>query len=355
MNVWFVKRMLRKIDPNQKKLTAMLEKRSREVLERFSQEAVSGFGYPKLVSMVEDVKAYWKDIQRPALTSFSCEAVGGQPSMADDGSLMITLAAAGMGIHDDIIDKSENKHFRETILGRYGLDNALLVGDLLIIKGLSHSRKFFGKKCSLKKREAVLEAFQNFVFEIYEGELMDISCRKNLDTDLEYYCKIMWKLTADAEACARIGAILGGGSERAIQALAEFGRRLGFVIHLGEELRDAFNVEGGLPHRLEYESVPFPILYAAKSSKEAFFEVKSMIEKVPDAALVSELMKLCWKSKAVNYVHNLAKKNASEALQKLSSLRPSSAREALALMIRVPLAYIKGEHYIENRYLKLNG
>jgi len=345
--------MLRKANPNQKKLMMMLEKRSLEVLERFRQEAVSGLGYPRLIAMMEDVKAYWKDIQRPALTSFSCEAVGGQPSMAADASLMITLAAAGMGIHDDIIDKSETKHFRETILGRHGFDNALLVGDLLIIKGLSYPRKFLGKNCSPKKREAVLEALQNFVFEIYEGELMDISCRKNLDTDLEYYSKITWKLTADAEACARIGAILGGGSENEIQALAEFGRRLGFIIHLGEELRDSLNVEGGLPHRIEYESVPLPILYAAKSSKDTYFEIKSIVQKLPNAALVSDLMKLCWKTRAVNYVYGLAKQNAGEALKKLESLRPSLARDALILMVNVPLTYIERESYVENRYLKL--
>lgn len=350
-----VKRMLRKVDPDQKKLTKILEKRSREVIERFCQEAISDFSYPDLISMAEDVKAYWKDIQRPALTSFSCEAVGGQPSMADDAGLMITLVAAGMGIHDDIIDKSENKHFRETILGRHGLDSALLVGDLLIIKGLIYSRKFLGKNCSPKERNAVLEALQNFIFEIYEGELMDILCRKNLDTELEYYCKIMWKLTADAEACSRIGAILGGGSENEIQALAEFGRRLGFVIHLREELRDAFNIEGGLPHRLQYESVPFPILYAARSSKGTFSRINAIIQKSLDPLLVTNLMEICWKTKAVNYVYKLAKQNASEAIQKLESLRPSSARDALTLMIEVPFNYIKHALYVENRYLKLYG
>jgi geranylgeranyl diphosphate synthase type I len=344
--------MFRKVDPNQKKLTLLLEKRSQDVLERFGQEAVSGFSYPELISMVEDVKVYWKDIQRPALTSFSCEAVGGQQSMADDASLMITLVASGMGIHDDIIDKSENKHFRGTLLGRYGLDNALLAGDLLIIKGLSYFRKFFGQNCSLKKNEAVFEAIQNFVFEIYEGELMDISCRKNLDTDLENYSRIMWKLTADAEACTRIGAILGGGSDNDIEALAGFGRRLGFIIHLGEELKDSFNVEGGLPHRLEHESIPLPILYAAKSSKETYFNIKSMIQKSLDASLVSDLMKICWKAKAVNYVYDLAKKNASEAFDMLKLLKPSLAQDALTLMMKVPLNNIKHELYIENRYLK---
>ncbi len=70
------------------------------------------------------------------MTVYSCEAVGGRVSMAKEAGLMITLTAAGMGIHDDIIDKSQNKHFRETILGLHEIDNALLVGDLLLIKGL---------------------------------------------------------------------------------------------------------------------------------------------------------------------------------------------------------------------------
>jgi len=345
--------MLRKFDKNQNKLMEMLEEKSRKTLLRFRQESVKGFNYPKLVSMVEDVNAYWRDVQRPALTFLSCEAVGGDPLRAVDASLMITLAAAGMGIHDDIIDKSENKHFRETILGRYGLDNALLVGDLLIIKGLSYSMRFLSQEPSIEKREAVLEALQNFIFEIYEGELMDILCRKNLDTDLDDYCNIMWKLTSDGEACARIGAILGGGSEKEIEAIAQFGKRLGFVIHLAEELKDSFNIEGGLPHRLEYESIPLPILYAAKSSKKTYAEIKSIIQNSPTADLVTNLMELCWKTKSVSYVYNLSRKNAGEAFKQLNSIKPSPARSALALMMRVPISQIQYERGIENRFLRL--
>lgn len=348
-----VKRMLRKVDKNYKKLMTRLEKRSRGFSEKFGQEAISGFGYPKLISMVEDVKDYWKDLRRRALTSFSCEAVGGQPSMTDNASLMISLVAAGMGIHDDIIDKSDVKHFSMTIPGSHGLDNALLVGDLLIIKGLIYSQKSLGKTCSLKKKEAILEALQNFIFEIYEGELMDISCRQNLDTDLEYYLKIMWKLTADAEACTRIGAILGGGSENEIQALAEFGRRVGFIVLLGEELRDSLNREGALPHRLKYESVPLPILYAAKFSKETFTEVKSNLQKPPTTAIVSDLIELCWRTKAVTYVYNLAQQNATEAVRKLQSLKPTKALTVLTLIMNAPLRYIEQEHYLEKEYLKL--
>ena len=347
------KKLLRNVDPNRKKLTIILEKKSRTVLAKFRQETVLGISHPQSISILKDVNTYWKDLQRPSLTSFSCEAVGGQSSVAEEAGLMITLAAAGMGIHDDIIDKSESKHFKETILGRHGIDNALLVGDLLIIKGLTYSQKFLGETCEPRTKAAVLEALQNFIFEIYEGELMDVLCRQNLETEPEYYTKIIWKLTSDAEACARIGAILGGGSEDEIRSLAEFGRKLGFIIHLGEELRDLLNVEGNLPHRLVYESVPLPILYAAKHSKDAHEQIKSIIHGSDIAPHVSDLIKLCWKTKAVSYIYDLAKQNSKQAIQKLESLKPSIARDNLALMMKVSLTYIKRERYVENRYLRL--
>jgi geranylgeranyl diphosphate synthase type I len=163
----------------------------------------------------------------------------------------------------------------------------------------------------------------------------------------------MWKLTADAEACTRTGAILGGGSENEIQALADFGRRVGFIVLLGEELSDSLNREGALPHRLKYESVPLPILYAAKFSKETFTEIKSNLQKPATPTIVTDLIKLCWRTKAITYVHNLAQKNVTEAVRKLQSLKPTKARTRLKLIIETPLRYIEREHQLQEDYLKL--
>jgi len=339
-------------DPSRKKLKTILEERSQEVLQRFKQMTVSDFSNVELISILEDVNKHWKDLQRPALASFSCEAVGGKPSAADDASLVITLASAGMGIHDDIIDKSDNKHLRKTILGKYGEDKALLVGDLLIIKGLTTAQARLERTCPNENKEAVLQALKNFIFEIYEGELMDILCRKKLDTDLDDYLGIIRKLAADGEACSRVGAILGGGSQDEIQALSEFGRRLGIVIILGEEVRDTLNVEGNLPHRIEHESVPLPVLFAAKSSEQAYSEVKSILQNPSTASHAFDITELCWKAKAFTYVSDVAKKNASEAVRKLEMLKPSSAKDVLSFMIEVALGDIKKARSFERQYTK---
>jgi geranylgeranyl diphosphate synthase type I len=285
---------------------------------------------------LEDVKGYWKDFLRPALTSFSCEAVGGQPEIADDVSLMFTLAAAGIGIHDDIIDKSLRKHFRRTTPGRYGLDNALLVGDLLMVKGWTMIHEMIRKTGEPIKIAEIAKAYGSFSVELCEAELMEISCRRKLDTDLEYFKKILWKTSADMEACAKLGAILGDGSKNEVQALAEFGRRLGFMLRLADDVQD---MEENLPHRLKYESVPLPLLYAAKSSKESYIKIKSLLEKkLITSSDIKELFEVCFATEAFTYVLNIAKQNEREAARNLGALRRGCARNVLALMIKKSFA-----------------
>lgn len=322
-------------DPALEELAAKMEERSRKTLERFAQVSVSGVNHPQLLSVLADVKAYWKDNFRPALTSFSCEAVGGRPEAADDVSLMVTLMGAGLGIHDDIIDKSLNKHFRTTILGLHGVDNALLVGELLVVKALTHVREMVRKTCDLKKIGNIIEVYEGFFLEVWEGEFMETLCRRNLDTALKQYEKILWMSTADTEACTRLGAMLGGGSTIEVEALAEVGRRLGFIHRLTDEIKDSLNLEGNLPWRLEHESVPLPILYAAKSSKENYFKIKSIKEPSPiTPADIRNVLEVCFETEAFNYVLSIAKQNATAATRKLNLLQKSGGKKWLAFMIK---------------------
>ena len=328
-------------DLDYEELTALLEERGKEIIEKFGEAATLGVSNSDLLSILADVKAYWKDTYRPALASLACEAVGGQPKMSAGVSLMVTLAAAGIGIHDDIIDNSSNKHFRMTILGLYNRDYALLAGDLLIVKGLTTVQELLSRNRQLDKLKDVIETYQHFLIEVCEAEFNEISCRKNLDTELENYLGILWKSTADTEACTRLGAIIGGGSQSEIQALGEIGRRLGFMSRLADDLKDSLNIEGSLPHRLEYESIPLPILFAAKSSKNKFSEIRLVLEKSSiDPSDVRKLLECCFDTEAFSYVHTIAKDNVIEAKKQLRLLKRCRARTVLKLMIQKSLVEV---------------
>jgi geranylgeranyl diphosphate synthase type I len=324
-----------------KKMHSLDKRRGQRVLQRFKEEAISGVNDPKLLEVLRFVSDYWKDYFRPAFASRCCEAVGGRVEAADEVSLMITLMSAGGGIHDDIVDKSIHKHFRTTVLGEYGIDVAVLVGDLLILKGWTLARNLVDKYSHPRKLHKVVEAFGSWTLEVCEAEFMEIQCRQNLETKLEHYQDILSKSMADTTACARLGAIVGGGSESEIQGLARFGNRLGFMYRLTNDLKDTLNVELNLSDRLRHESVPLPILYAASQSEQRKSAIKEIFEKLGENSLnLDKLLKHCHETKAFEYVFKVGKETFGEALISLGKLKPSLSKSALTQMIKGSLTEI---------------
>jgi geranylgeranyl pyrophosphate synthase len=289
---------------------------------------------PHLQSILGAVKKYWKDTFRPALTSFSCEAVGGTLEMASDASLMFTLASAGFGIHDDILDKSTHKHLRRTILGLYGTNGALLAGDLLIVKAWTTIHQMIRRTCKPTQIADVVDTYGKLSVEICEGEFIETLCRRRLDIDIEYYMNFLWKAMAEMEACSKIGAIIGGGQDFEVEALGEFGRKLGLISRLGDDAEDCLNLKGTLLPRIKNESVPLPLLYAAKSSSKRFEKIQGIIKKSKVTSLdAKSLLQFCFEAEAFRYTCNIAEKNKADASQKLRLLKDSTARKMLSLML----------------------
>lgn len=315
-------------------LSGVFEEREKRIRRRIEQVLLSDISNCELLTILKEINDNWKDVFRPALTALSCEAVGGSPETTDDAGLMFALASAGFGIHDDIIDHSQNKHFRTTILGRHGLESTLIVGDLLVLKAWTIIYEMFRKNCP-KTIETVVKEYGKLSVEICEAEFMENLCRKKLDTDLKTHENILWRAMAEIEACTRIGAILGNGNNDEVQKLAEFGRRLGFSYRLTDEVRDSLNIEGNLSHRLEYESMPLPILFAARSSKQRYLKIQSIIQKLPLSPTdIKKLLEICFESRAFEYILDIAKMNEKKINYTLSLLKPTNARDSLSLLSR---------------------
>ncbi|KON32492.1 MAG: hypothetical protein AC479_07455 [miscellaneous Crenarchaeota group-6 archaeon AD8-1] len=319
-------------------LEYILHKKNQEIIEQFGKVMVLDVKDSRILNILKDVIKYWNKkglLFRPALTSFSCEAVGGNSEIASNVGLIFTIASAGYGLHDDILDKSNCKHLQSTILGLHGLEGTLLVGDLLIIKAWFFLHKILEKYYKKLRIKNIIDIYGSMCIKICEAEFKETLCRRKLDTSLNIYQNILWQEMAETEVCSRIGAILGNGQKYEIEALAEFGRRLGFMSRLGDEVEDCLNVKGDLPHRLRFESVPLPLLYAAKSSTKNYKKINRIIIKKEINSLdVRNLLQTCFETEAFYYVRDLAKDNHQKAMNQLNSIRPSDARAILSLMMQ---------------------
>jgi len=316
-------------------IAVVVKKRAEKALEKFGTEAVIGVSDPELLKILGDVIGYWKDSSRPALASFCCEAVGGKPDIADDAGVIYLLAAVATGIHDDIIDKSLKNHFRWTILGRYGMEKALLAGDLLLVKAWSSLKGFIRNFDKPTRIADIIESYGLISVQICEAEFLEMSFRKRLDVDLSIREKILWNINADYEACAKTGAILGDGSEEEVLALSGVGRRLGFLLGLKDEVEDCLNLQGNLSQRLLYESVPLPVVYAAKLSSTIQAKLQSIIQKDSINPIeIAYIVQQCIDTGAFSYIHDLAKININEGEKMLKKVPCNPATSNLKLILK---------------------
>lgn len=208
---------------------------------------------------------YWNDLVRPTLLSLVCEAVGGDPKLTNSVAVPMILISGAMDIHDDIIDESKVKQKRPTVFGKFGKNIALLTGDALMFKGLILLSQSL-EDIPSDKRKAILETVRRMFFQLGDAEALELRFRQRLDVSPEEYLKVLEKKAADVEAHTRIGAILGDGTRDEIETLGKYGRLLGMLIVLGDDVMDSRDLSE-LRHRLQKEHLPLPLLYTLKNPR----------------------------------------------------------------------------------------
>ena len=93
------------------------------------------------------------------------------------------------------------------------------------------------------------------------AEILEISSNKKMDTELDDYHNMLWKLGVDFRACTELGAVSGNASAEELEALSYIGSSIGYTNRLNEEINDILNMNGNLGMRIKNESIPLAIIY----------------------------------------------------------------------------------------------
>jgi len=247
-------------------LLKLLEKRGGKALELARKTVLEEKVESKEVqeALKYFMTEFWHDVTRPALLSLVCEAVGGDPGITTPIAISITLISGATGIHDDIIDQSKSKGSRPTVLGKFGQDIALLVGDALLFKGFTLLYEAVEKGVPAKKIAAISDIINRTFFELGDAEALALQFRGRTDVTPEDYLCVVRKKAADIEAYTRISTILGDGSEEEIEALGEYGRLLGMLAILRADMIDMLDLKETI-HRIKKEHLSLVILYALQN------------------------------------------------------------------------------------------
>ena len=204
------------------------------------------------------------NVTGPGLLFLVCQAIGGNPNLTTPIAISLTLISGGIDIHDDIIDQSKSKNSKYTVFGKFGKNVAILAGEFLLVRGFTSLFEAVKKEIPVEQIIVINDTINKALFELGNAIALELSFRGNIDVSSKDYLIYVRKKAANIEAYTRISSILGNGTQKEIEALSEYGRLLGIMNILYNDLIDMQNFEE-FSHRIQYEHLPLQVIYALEN------------------------------------------------------------------------------------------
>ncbi len=166
---------------------------------------------------------------RPMLVFLSALAFDKKLDDYIDMAASIELLHIASLVHDDIIDREEERRGGITVNMKYGNELAILAGDALISKSIQLSCRY---------GEKVMDFISRVSIEMCAGEALDFAFQKNGKTpDVEDYIKIATLKSASliSASGSAVPIYLENG---AAAKMREFGRNLGIAFQIKDDIED---------------------------------------------------------------------------------------------------------------------
>lgn len=168
---------------------------------------------------------------RPLILLLAAESVGKVDERAYAAGCAVEFLHTESVIHDDIIDNETSRRHKDPFHIKYGYNTSILTGDFVLGLILNISSRLNNPR--------ITRDLANTAMLMSEGEVIETRLETSQDLTFDDYLKVIEYKTATAfETAARLGAILGNGSEDEIIALSEYGRNIGIAYQIRDDLID---------------------------------------------------------------------------------------------------------------------
>lgn len=285
---------------------------------------------------------------RPFVVLRAAEAVGGDPRKALYPAAAVEFIHNYSLVHDDIMDMDELRRGRPTVHKLWGINMAILAGDLLFSKAFEAIAR---AEVNPEKKARILDVLVRTSNMLCEGQALDIEFETREEVTVEEYLKmISGKTGALFEGSAEIGAIVGTDNEEYIKALAKWGMNVGIAFQIWDDVLDLIADEEklGKPVGSDIRKGKKTLIvshFFSKASEEDKAEFMRVFGKYAgdakgDALIHDEKVKeeveraieLLRKYGSIDYAAQYAKDLVKEANEALKVLPQSEARKDLELL-----------------------
>ena len=219
---------------------------------------------------------------RPMLILLMAKAVGRVTDVTQHAAVGLELLHTASLVHDDVVDESGERRGQQSVNKMYDNKVAVLVGDYILSTALLH--------VSYTHNETVVRYLAELGRTLSNGEILQLSNIHAHDiSESAYYQVIKQKTAALFEACASIGALSGGAREEDIENAKTFGRNLGMIFQIRDDIFDYYDQSAiGKPtgNDMAEGKLTLPAIYALNSTHDE--EMLAIAYKVKDGSVTKD-------------------------------------------------------------------
>lgn len=209
-------------------------------LQEILENAIPQIVYPKHPANLYEPIRYIMSLGgkriRPVMVLMATELFTTEINKALDVALAIETFHNFTLVHDDIMDNAPLRRGKQTVHEKWGVNNAILSGDVMMVESNKHL-----SKVDISVLKPVLDTFNATAQGVCEGQQLDMEFEQRNDVTIEEYIEMIRLKTAVLLGGAmKLGAIVGGASTTDADLLYTFGENLGVAFQLQDDILDVY-------------------------------------------------------------------------------------------------------------------
>ncbi|ACU38228.1 polyprenyl synthetase family protein [Actinosynnema mirum] len=174
---------------------------------------------------------------RPLLLASAAGAVGGDVERVVPAALAVEYLHVGSLVHDDVIDDDEVRRGQPSVQHRFGVPEAIVVGDALIFKTFSAVAACVELGVTAEAALGAARAIADAGVDVCRGQALEGALAADPTHPLGDYVTVMaLKTGALFRGACRAGALLGGGGPEAVEAVTSYAEHLGLAFQVHDDL-----------------------------------------------------------------------------------------------------------------------
>ena len=253
-------------------------------LERFVNlfEKSLTHDYGLLAQVLDHIRQRAGKRMRPMLILLMAKHFGGITDATQYAAVGLELLHTASLVHDDVVDDSAERRGQSSVNAEYNNKVAVLVGDYILSTALLN--------VALTDNQIIVKRLAELGRTLASGEILQLSNIQNTEISEDvYYDVIIQKTAALFEACCTIGALSAGGSNEDIEKASLFGRNLGIMFQIKDDIFDySQSSEIGKPtgNDMAEGKLTLPVIYALNSTGNV--NMRALAMKVKDRTVTPD-------------------------------------------------------------------